>query len=90
MSGVSTCHTREVSEPSLFDRVVGASRLNETIAPFAVSRLLLRAEVDPVTLTPDELARALPQLEDGLAVYLRGDELASARRDLRALCDGGS
>ena len=79
-----------MSEPSLFDRVVEASRLNETIAPFAVSRLLLRADVDPATLTPHGLAEALPQLEDGLGVYLRGDELESARRDLRALADGAA
>ena len=77
-----------MSEASFFDRVVDASRLNETIAPFAVSRLLLRAAVDPSSLTPESLARALPQLEEGIAVYLRGDELESARRDLRALAGG--
>lgn len=76
-----------MSEPSLFDRVVDASRLNDTIAPFAVSRLLLRADVDPGALTKRDLAHALPHLEDGLAVYLRGDDLKSARRDLRALAD---
>ena len=76
-----------MSESSFFDRVVDASRLNETIAPFAVSRLLLRADVDPGELTPETLARALPQLEDGIAVYLRGEELESARRDLRALAE---
>ena len=72
---------------TLFDRVVTASRLNETIAPYAVSRLLLRADVEPESLTPERLADALPQLEEGIAVYLGEDELASARRDLRALAD---
>ena len=76
-----------MSESSFFDRVVAASRLNETIAPFAVSRLLLRADVDPGGLTPESLARALPHLEEGIAVYLRGEDLTSARRDLRALAE---
>jgi hypothetical protein len=72
-------------DATLFDRVVAASRLNETIAPFAVSRLLLRADVEPETLTPEGLVDALPQLEEGIAVYLEEDELEVAVRDLRAL-----
>ena len=75
------------AEPSLFDRVVAASRLNERIAPFTISRLLLRADVSPDALTPDTLAQALPHIQEGIGVYLRGDELESARRDLRALCE---
>ena len=81
------CDAVPPAEPTLFDRVVAASRLNERIAPFTVSRLLLRANLEPDALTPATLAQALPHLEEGIAIYLRGEELESARRDLRALCE---
>jgi hypothetical protein len=70
-----------------FDRVVAASGLSPVIAPFTISRLLVRADVLPDDLTPADLARALPVLEEGLSVYLRGDELERARRDVRALAE---
>lgn len=69
----------------LFNRVVAASRLSELIGPFAIARALLMVEVSPRELTPEKLARALPRIEHGLAVYLRGDELAGALDDVRAL-----
>jgi hypothetical protein len=71
--------------PALFDEVVAASGLNDLIAPFAVSRILVSVDVEPQTLTVDGLVRALPRLEEGLAVYLRDDELDRARRALREL-----
>ncbi len=73
------------AESTFFAQVVGASRLNAMVAPFTVSRLLVRADVRPETLTPQELKRALPELESGLAVYLRGDELDRALSAVRAL-----
>ncbi len=79
-----------MSSGPLFERVVAASGLSEVIAPFTVSRLLVRAEVPPGELTPDELARALPVLEEGLGVYLRGEELERARRELRAVAGAGA
>jgi len=72
----------------LFDEVVAASGLTELIAPFTVSRLLVAADVQPAELTPESLTRALPQLEQGLSVYLGPDELAEALGKLRALADG--
>ena len=72
----------------LFDEVVAASGLAEIIAPFTVSRLLVAADVQPNELTPEGLAHALPQLEQGLSVYLGPDELADALGKLRALADG--
>ncbi len=74
----------------LLDAVVEASGLTALIAPFTVSRLLVRADVRPDTVTPDDLARALPVLEEGLGVYLRGTELERARRDVRALAEGAA
>ena len=70
---------------ALFDRVVEASGLNDVIAPFTVSRLLISAGVVPDELTPEALATVLPYLEHGLAVYLRGEELEEAMRAIRAL-----
>jgi hypothetical protein len=71
--------------PTLFDQVVEASGLAAVVAPFTVSRLLLRADVQPDGLTRESLSRALPELEAGLAVYLRDDELDRAVAAVRAL-----
>lgn len=75
---------------SLFDEVIAASRLTPLIAPFTITRLLVRADVVPRELTRDDLARALPTLEEGLRVYLDEDELAEALTELRALAGEGS
>jgi len=73
---------------TLFDEVVEASGLLEMIAPFTVSRLLVAAGIEtPRDLTTAQLARALPELEQGLAVYLRDDELAHAVDAIRRLAD---
>lgn len=69
----------------LFERVVQASRLNELIAPFTVSRLLTRSDVVPARLTPHDLAEALPELERGLRVYLDAEDLKAAMAEIRAL-----
>ncbi len=70
---------------SLFDQVVAASGLNELVAPFTVSRLLLRADVQPDNLDPEALGRALPELERGIRPYLTEDEVDAAMTRLRAL-----
>jgi hypothetical protein len=70
---------------SLFDDVVAASGLLSLIAPFTVSRLLIAAGVTPQALTRADLARALPDLEKGLGVYLDEDQLAEARSRLSRL-----
>ena len=72
----------------LFDEVVAASGLADVIAPFAISRLLVRAGVSPRDLTREDLARALPELEQGLSVYLKGDDLQRAVDALRRLAEG--
>jgi hypothetical protein len=73
---------------TLFDEVVEASGLVDLIAPFAVSRLLIAADVvSPRDLTHSELARALPTIETGLATYLRGEDLEQAIENLRRLSE---
>jgi hypothetical protein len=71
----------------LFDEVVEASGLAHLIAPYAVSRLLVRAGVSPRELTTEDLARALPELEEGLSVYLQGEDLQRAVEALRRLAE---
>ena len=70
---------------SLFDAVVEASGLVALIAPFTVSRLLVAAGVSPQELTADDLERALPELEKGLAVYLADEELERSLASMRRL-----
>jgi hypothetical protein len=71
---------------TLFDEVVDASGLAAVIAPYAISRLLVRAGIaSPRELTPEDLTRALPELEQGLSVYLQGEELQQAIAALRRL-----
>ena len=70
-----------------FDSVVEASGLNRLIAPFTISRLLVRAGVAPGDLSPEVLSEVLPDVEQGLAVYLRDDELDAAVANLRRLAD---
>jgi len=74
---------------SLFDEVVDASGLAAVIAPYAISRLLVRAGVtSPRALTPEDLAGALPEIEEGLSVYLQGEDLQRAVEALRRLAEG--
>ena len=70
---------------ALFERVVQESGLSEMVAPFTISRLLLRADVQPDELTPGTLARALPEVERGIRVYLSDDEAREAVDRIRAL-----
>ena len=71
---------------TLFDQAVEATGLNALVAPFTVSRLLVRAGVEPRALTHDELERALPEIENGIRVYLSRAECEQAMTRLRALC----
>ncbi len=71
--------------PTFFDRVVEASGLNEVVAPFTMSRLLIRADAQPDALRPADLARALPEIEQGIRVYLPDEEAEEAVGKLRAL-----
>jgi hypothetical protein len=77
------------SGTALFDEVVRASGLNEVVAPFTLTRLLVRANTRPDVLTPEALDRALPELERGIGVYLTPEEHAEAMRRLRALATPG-
>ena len=75
--------------PTLFDQVVQATGLNALIAPFTVSRLLVRADIEPKEMTAEDLGRALPEIERGISVYLSREECEQAMVRLRALSGGG-
>ncbi len=49
------------------------------------TRLLVRGGANPQKLTPETLREALPEIEEGLAVYLPREEIAAAIDELRAL-----
>ena len=68
---------------SLFDQAVAASGLNPVIAPFTVSRLLLRVDVAPKQLTPESLAVAAAHkaLETGQRLKDRAVGFAHDVRD---------
>lgn len=64
---------------ALFDQLVVASGISPLVAPFTVRRLLMRADVvPPEAVTPEQLAVALPNFREGLAVYLADAELQEA------------
>jgi len=69
----------------LFERVVAASRLSKTIAPFTITRLLVRAGAVPRHLTTEALRAALPELRHGLAVYLDEADVEAALADIETL-----
>lgn len=74
----------QTSSSTFFDEVVAASGLSPLIAPFTITRLLLRAGVTG-DLDPAGLSRALDDIEHGLRVYLADDDVAAAIERLRAL-----
>ena len=78
-----------MSEGALFDRVVEASGLARVIAPFTITRLLVRAGVVPRGLEPSDLQRALPELDAGLRVYLSAEKAAQAMEEIRRLAAAG-
>jgi hypothetical protein len=54
----------------LFERVVALSGLSSFIARSSLQRALARAGVDASALTPEGLARALPEIQWALGVFL--------------------
>ena len=68
---------------TLFERLVVTSRMG-MVAPFALHRMLRRARVDPPeSVTPAQLAAALPYIEEALRVYLRPEEVPGVLEEMR-------
>lgn len=70
---------------SLFEQVVVASGLSELIAPGAIHRACRRAGVDPSSMTPADLQRALPAIRAVLSVFHPDDEAARRAELVQAL-----
>jgi hypothetical protein len=74
-----------VSHASLFQRVVAASGLAEVIAAPAIRRAVVRAGVDPESMTSRDLEKALPAIEACLHVYLPPARVQTQIEALRRL-----
>jgi DNA-binding response OmpR family regulator len=59
---------------SLFQRVLAASGLSSVIGPSTLSRACRRAGVEPGSMSPEDLDRALPAIQETLRVFLHEDE----------------
>lgn len=73
---------------AFFDDIVAASGLSTMLAPFTMTRLLVKEDIAPGRVTPADLSRALPAIRAGLAVYLTTEELEKTMRDLERLAGG--
>ncbi|WP_394847820.1 hypothetical protein LZC95_10200 [Pendulispora brunnea] len=62
---------------SLFDAVVEASGLASVFGPAVIARALNRVGVNSRTMTRQDLAKALPALEQALLIYLPRPEVRS-------------
>ncbi len=71
-------------------KLVEASGLSEIFAEPTIERVCQRVGLDPITLSRHGLIRALPALEEALAVYHAPKELERAMVKIRALLPPGS
>jgi hypothetical protein len=75
-------------EVKLLALVIERSGLSSIFAEKTLTRALLKAGVDPQRMTPQDLARALPEIERALATYMDGPELGDRMRLIAQLGDG--
>jgi DNA-binding response OmpR family regulator len=79
---------------SLLDQVVAASGLSSVIGPSTIARACRRAGVEPRSMSPADLQRALPTIQETMRLFLSADEYARSVTALallvtRAAADGG-
>jgi hypothetical protein len=73
------------SEGILLDRVVAASGMSEVLGRASIERACQRAGVDPQTMSPAELGRALPDIERTLGFFLPPVQAAARLSAIAAL-----
>ncbi|HMY18124.1 MAG TPA: hypothetical protein PKA58_17490 [Polyangium sp.] len=73
---------------TLYDKVIAASGLSEVFARGTIKRACSRVGVNAETMTPSELGRALPSIEQALAVFLPADQKDSRMQAIKALSRG--
>jgi hypothetical protein len=59
---------------SLFDQVVAASGLSSVIGPSTIVRACLRAGIEPRSMSPEDLHRALPAIHETLRLFLTEED----------------
>jgi len=69
----------------LFERIVERTGLSSFIGPGTVERALASVGASPDVATRDDYRRALPQLRQRMALYLRGPDLDEHVRSIEEL-----
>ena len=69
----------------LYLQLVALSGLSSLFADRTIARACARVGVEPPELTSADLLRAVPAIEEALAVYLPPDELVAAMTRIRGL-----
>lgn len=75
----------EVPRDSLLFRVVTESGLSNVIGPTTIARACKRVGVDARTMTPHDLKRALPAIQDTLRLFLPPEETDVRMRAIASL-----
>ncbi|AKT42656.1 hypothetical protein [Chondromyces crocatus] len=74
--------------PSLFEQVVDCCDLAPAFAQRIISQALRRSGIDPATMRPEDLIRALPAIRQELSVFLDPQEVHRKIAGMRALVRG--
>ncbi|HZF51325.1 MAG TPA: response regulator [Polyangiaceae bacterium] len=78
----------DLPRETLLDRVVLESGLSSVIAPTTIARACKRVGVDAKTMSPSDLARALPMIRDTLSTFLPPEEAELRVRAIASLTRG--
>lgn len=76
------------SPGTLFEKVIAASGLSEVFARGTIKRACSRVGVNAETMNAADLARALPSIEQALAVFLPANQKDSRMQAIRVLSRG--
>lgn len=78
----------QVLGSSLLERVIAASGLSSVIGPSTIGRACKRAGIDPRSMTPSDLRRALPEIGETLRVFFTAEERQEKLAAISALAQG--
>jgi DNA-binding response OmpR family regulator len=75
------------NEGSLFARAAAATGLSGMLARDTLARALRRAGIDPMSMSPSDLRRALPTIREALTMFYAADEVARRTEAIAALAN---
>lgn len=78
----------DIPRESLLHRVVMESGLSSVIGPTTIVRACKRVGIDAKTMSPSDLARALPTIRDTLGLFLTPEETEQRVRAIASLAKG--